>query len=138
MFIPQPLVALYYCSTESRCNDLPEGESSCSLPLPWKRRSPARRAMTQGGRMGMSTVSIWIASNWMKSDRNGMKIPDFVLWLVIIANAILFSYIMIFVPWMCQKLAIDTASCGLNIWTYLVAIANCVVATAAALMLIRE
>jgi len=74
----------------------------------------------------------------MKSDRNGMKIPDFVLWLVIIANAVLFSYIMIFVPWVCQKLTIDPSSCGLNIGAYLVAIANCVVATAAALMLIRE
>gem|GEM_PF-5909180 len=48
MFIPQPLVALYYCSTESRCNDLPEGESSCSLPLPWKRRNPARRVWRRG------------------------------------------------------------------------------------------
>jgi hypothetical protein len=50
----------------------------------------------------------------------------------------LFSYIMIFVPWVCQKLAIDPSSFGLNIWAYLVAIANCVVVTAAALMLIRE
>jgi len=74
----------------------------------------------------------------MKSDRNRMKIPDFILWLVIIANAVLFSYIMIFVPWVCRNLAIDAASCGLNIGTYLVAIATCVVATAAALMLIRE
>jgi hypothetical protein len=74
----------------------------------------------------------------MKSDRNRMKIHDFVLWLVIIANAILFSYIMVFVPRACQKLAIDPSSFGLNIWAYLVAIANCVVVTAAALMLIRE
>ena len=88
--------------------------------------------------MGISTASIWIASYWMKSDRNRMKIPDFVLWLVIIANAVLFSYIMIFVPWVCQKLAIDPSSCGVNIWAYLIAIANCIVATAAALMLIRE
>jgi len=50
----------------------------------------------------------------------------------------LFSYIMIFVPWVCQKLGIDPLSCGVNIWAYLIAIANCVVATAAALMLIRE
>jgi len=45
---------------------------------------------------------------------------------------------MIFIPWVCQNLAIDPSSCGLNIWAYLIAIATCVVATAAALMLIRE
>jgi hypothetical protein len=70
-----------------------------------------------------------------------MKIPPIVLWLVIAANAIMFAYLMIIIPFACRNLALisnGTASCGLNTGAYLIAIANCVVATAAALMLIHE
>ena len=78
----------------------------------------------------------------MKSEREGvMKISSIVLWLVIAANAIMFSYIMIYIPYACSNLALasnGTASCGLSVGAYFIAIANCVVATAAALMLIHE
>jgi len=70
-----------------------------------------------------------------------MKLPTIVLWLVIIANAIMFSYIMIYIPHACRNIAIvsnGTMVCGLSIGAYFIAIANCVVATAAALMLIHE
>ena len=48
---------------------------------------------------------------------------------------------MIIIPYVCQNFVItasSAASYGLNIGAYLIAIANCVVATAAALMLIHE
>jgi hypothetical protein len=70
-----------------------------------------------------------------------MKIPKFVLWLVIIANAVMFSYLMIYIPYACRNLAIasnGTAFCALSVGAYLIAIVNCVIATAAALMLIHE
>ncbi|HNI41477.1 MAG TPA: hypothetical protein PK272_02280 [Methanoregulaceae archaeon] len=70
-----------------------------------------------------------------------MKIPPIVLWLVIVANAVMFAYIMIYIPYTCRNLAVassGTAVCGLSIGAYFIAIANCVVVTAAALMLIHE
>jgi hypothetical protein len=70
-----------------------------------------------------------------------MKISEFVLWLVIIANAIMFAYLMIYIPSSCRNLAIasnGTAVCGISVVVYLIAIVNCVIATAAALMLIHE
>ena len=70
-----------------------------------------------------------------------MRIPPIVLWLVIIANAVMFSYIMVYIPYTCRNLAIasnGTALCALSVGAYFIAIANCVIATAAALMLIHE
>ncbi len=59
-----------------------------------------------------------------------MKIPTIVLWLVIAANAIMFAYLMIYIPYACWNLALASngnASCGLNTGAYLIAIVNCVV-----------
>jgi len=70
-----------------------------------------------------------------------MKIPAVVLWLVIIANAVMFSSIMMYIPYACRNIAVasnGTAICGLHIGAYFIAMVNCVVATAAALMLIHE
>ncbi|HQA80934.1 MAG TPA: hypothetical protein PLV96_09095 [Methanoregulaceae archaeon] len=70
-----------------------------------------------------------------------MNIPPIVLWLGIAANAIMFAFIMIYIPYACRNLALASngnASCGLNTGVYLTAIINCAVATAAALMLIHE
>ena len=67
--------------------------------------------------------------------------PPLVLWLVIVANAVMFAYLMIYIPYACGNIALasnGTAVCGLSIGAYFIAIANCVVATAAALMLIHE
>ena len=67
--------------------------------------------------------------------------PPLVLWLVIVANAIMFAYLMIYIPYACGNIALasnGTVVCGLSVGAYLIAIANCVVATAAALMLIHE
>jgi hypothetical protein len=74
-----------------------------------------------------------------KFNRYEMKLPDFILWLVIIANAVMFSYLMIYIPSTCRNIASNgTAVCVLSVGAYLIAIVTCVVATAAALMLIHE
>jgi hypothetical protein len=60
---------------------------------------------------------------------------------VIAASAVMFAFIMIYIPYSCQNLALasnGTAVCGLSIGAYFIAIANCLVATAAVLMLIHE
>lgn len=70
-----------------------------------------------------------------------MKFSTIVLWLVILANVVMFSYIMMYIPHAWRNLAIashGTMVCGLSVGAYFIAIANCVVATAAALMLIHE
>ena len=74
-------------------------------------------------------------------NRYEMKIPPIVLWLVIAANAVMFAFLMIYIPYACRNLALasnGTAFCGLSVGAYFIAIANCVVATVAALMLIHE
>jgi hypothetical protein len=53
----------------------------------------------------------------------------------------MFAFLMIYIPYACRNLALasnGTAFCGLSVGAYFIAIANCVVATAAALMLIHE
>jgi|GEM_PF-3387966 len=64
-----------------------------------------------------------------------------VIWLVIIVNILLFSYIMIYYPYRCNEIAIlsnGAASCGLNVGAYLIAIIMCVIAAGAAILLIEE
>jgi hypothetical protein len=68
-----------------------------------------------------------------------MTIRSLVLWLVILADAVMFVYLMLYIPYECRNLAIlsgGAATCGLNTGAYLIAIANCVIAAAAAVMLI--
>jgi hypothetical protein len=70
-----------------------------------------------------------------------MKHERVILWLVIIANILIFSYSMIYYPYRCHEIAIlsgGTISCGLNTGAYLLGIVMCVVATVAALLLIQE
>lgn len=51
-----------------------------------------------------------------------MNVPPIVLWLVIIANAVMFSYLMIYIPYACQNIAVasnGTALCALSVGAYL-------------------
>jgi hypothetical protein len=71
----------------------------------------------------------------------GMNLEKAALWLVIIVNILLFSYIMIYYPYRCNEIAIlsgGAVSCGLNIGAYLLAIIISVVAAGAAILLIQE
>jgi hypothetical protein len=60
--------------------------------------------------------------------------------LIITANTAIFSYIMFYMTWQCNQiyeLSGGTATCGLNAGAYVIAIANSIVAAAAALLLIQ-
>lgn len=70
-----------------------------------------------------------------------MKLLSLILVLVIAACIGMFCYLMVYLPYECQNLAIrsgGTASCGLNVGAYVIAAMDCVVAAAAAFMLIRQ
>ncbi|MCX6701288.1 MAG: hypothetical protein NTV68_15450 [Methanomicrobiales archaeon] len=70
-----------------------------------------------------------------------MRYEKVLLWLVIIANITMFSYSMIYYPYRCQEnliLSGGAATCALNVGGYLIGIGCCLVATAAALLLISE
>lgn len=61
-------------------------------------------------------------------------------WLIIVVSIMLFSCIMIIYPYGCNEISMlsgGLVSCGLNIGAYLLAIFICVVAAAAAIMLIE-
>ncbi len=71
----------------------------------------------------------------------GMNLEKTALWLVIVANIVLFSYTMIYYPFRCNeiaKLSGGSITCGLNIGAYLLAIIMCVIAAGAAIILIEE
>jgi len=73
--------------------------------------------------------------------RKDMKHERVLLWLVIIANIVIFSYSMIYFPYRCHEIMIltgGTISCGINVGRYLLGIVMCVVATVAAILLIEE
>jgi hypothetical protein len=70
-----------------------------------------------------------------------MKLLSLILVLIIAACAVMFCYLMFYLPYECQNLAVrsgGTASCGLNTGAYVIAVMDCIVAAAAAVMLIRE
>ncbi len=70
-----------------------------------------------------------------------MKHERVLLCLVIIANIVLFSYSMIYYPYRCREIMILSGgmiSCGLNVGGYLLGIVMCLIATVAALLLIKE
>jgi len=70
-----------------------------------------------------------------------MKLLSLILVLVIAACAAMFCYLMLYMPYECQNLVLrsgGTASCGLNTGAYVIAVMDCIVAAAAAVMLIRE
>ena len=70
-----------------------------------------------------------------------MNLKKAALWLVIIVNILLFSYIMIYYPYHCNEIAILSGgpiTCGLNVGAYLLAIIMSVVAAGAAIILIEE
>ena len=70
-----------------------------------------------------------------------MRYERVLLWLVIIANIVLFSYSMIYYPYRCNEVMIlsgGTVTCGITVGGYLLGIICCLVATLAALMLISE
>jgi len=70
-----------------------------------------------------------------------MEHEKVILWLVIIANILIFSYSMIYYPYRCQEIMIlsgGTITCGITIGGYLLGIVCCLVATMAALFLIHE
>jgi len=69
-----------------------------------------------------------------------MRYERVLLWLVIIANIVLFSYSMIYFPYRCHEIMIlsgGTVTCGITIGGYLIGIVICLVATLAALLLIQ-
>jgi hypothetical protein len=69
-----------------------------------------------------------------------MKHERVLLWLVIIANIVIFSYSMIYFPYRCHEIMIlsgGTVTCGITIGGYLLGIVMCLVATLAALLLIQ-
>lgn len=70
-----------------------------------------------------------------------MKLLSLILGLIIAACVVMFCYLMLYVPYECQNLAIHsggTATCGLNTGAYVIAVMDCIVAAAAVVMLIRE
>lgn len=70
-----------------------------------------------------------------------MNLEKIGFWLVIVVSIMLFSYIMIIYPYGCNEITIlsgGVVSCGLNVGAYLLAIIICVVAAAAAIMLIEQ
>jgi hypothetical protein len=69
-----------------------------------------------------------------------MKLLSLILVLIIAACAVMFCYLMLYIPHECQNLASrsgGTATCGLNTGAYVIAVTDCIVAAAAAVMLIR-
>jgi hypothetical protein len=70
-----------------------------------------------------------------------MKHERIILWLIIIANSVIFSYAMLYYPCRCGEAMVlsgGVVTCGTNAWGYLTGIACCLVATMAALLLISE
>ena len=70
-----------------------------------------------------------------------MKHERVLLWFVIIANIGIFSYSMIYFPYRCHEIMIlsgGAVTCGITIGGYLLGIICCLIATIAALMLIKE
>lgn len=69
-----------------------------------------------------------------------MKILPLILVLIIVACAVMFGYLMLYIPYECQNLIVRsgrTASCGLNAGAYVIAALDVIIAVAAAVMLIR-
>jgi len=70
-----------------------------------------------------------------------MKHERVLLWLVIIANIVLFSYFMMYFPYRYHEIMVlsgGAVTCGITTGGYLLGIICCLIATIAALMLIEE
>jgi hypothetical protein len=70
-----------------------------------------------------------------------MKVLSLILVLVIAACIVMFCYLMVYLPYECRNLAVrsgGTASCGLNTGAYAIAAMDCIIAAAAAFMLIHR
>ena len=70
-----------------------------------------------------------------------MKILSLILVLVIAACAVMISYLLVYIPSECRKLAISSggfSTCGLEPGAYVIAAILGVIAIVAAIMLVRD